>query len=121
LYKQVGFGDEELDPNATHMEHNSDADVAPQFDKYPDKYELVTWDYKAGHAVLFNGLVAHSSGGNSSLTQRRVAYSTRWIGEDTVFKVKPGYQGPTLFPDEDEGIKEGEPLTSRRFPLVWEA
>ena len=121
LYKQVGFGDEALDPNATHKEHNLDADLAPQFEKFPDKYELVTWDFKAGDAVIFNGLVAHSSGGNSSLTQRRVAYSTRWIGEDTVFKVKPGYQDPNLFPDEDEGIKEGEPLTSRRFPLVWQA
>jgi len=121
LYKQVDFGDETLDPNATHVEHSSDAEVAPQFDKYPDKYELVTWDFKAGDAVLFNTRVVHSSGGNSSLNQRRVAYSSRWIGEDTVFKIKPGYQDPNLFPDEDEGINEGEALNSRRFPLVWEA
>ena len=121
LYRQVDFGEETLDPNAIRINHGSDTEMAPQFDKYPDRYELVTWNFKAGDSVLFNPRVVHSSGGNVSRTQRRVAYSSRWIGEDAVFKVRPGYQDPVLCPDEDEGINEGEPLSSRRFPVVWRA
>lgn len=121
MYKQTDFGDAPLDPDKIQIEHDSNAEVIPQFDKYPEKYELITWNFSAGDAVLFNAHVVHSSGGNTSLTQRRVAYSSRWIGEDTVFKVRPGFQDPALFPDKDENISEGESLDSRRFPLVWQA
>jgi ectoine hydroxylase-related dioxygenase (phytanoyl-CoA dioxygenase family) len=91
----------------------------PAFHEAPDKYEILSWDYRAGDAVLFNARIMHSSGGNSSTDIERIAYSTRWIGEDARFKAKPGWQDPLLLPDGDEPHKDGQPLESRKFPEAW--
>jgi ectoine hydroxylase-related dioxygenase (phytanoyl-CoA dioxygenase family) len=117
LYAQKPFGD---------VGSQGDGDFSaqglpepPAFHEAPDKYEILSWDYRAGDAVLFNARIMHSSGGNSSTDIERIAYSTRWIGEDARFKAKPGWQDPLLLPDGDEPHKDGQPLESRKFPEAW--
>lgn len=121
LYRQSNFGDGDDDLEATQQDHKSHdvtAEKPPQFHEI-FKEDIVSWAFEPGDAALFNARTVHSSGGNRSTTNRRVAYSSRWIGEDTTFRIKPGYQDEALFPDKDESISEGAPLTSRRFPVVW--
>ena len=49
---------------------------------------------------------------------RRVACSTRWIGDDAVFEPKRGFQDPVTYPVEgfpiDERLSRGS-----KFPLLW--
>jgi len=119
LYAQIPFGDQ--DP-ARHTNFAAeDRPSPPDFHTAPDRYEILSWDYNAGDAVLFNTRIMHSSGGNSSKDVNRIAYSTRWIGDDVRFAVKPGWQDPLLFPDSDERTRDGDPLVSRKFPVAWTA
>ena len=111
LYAQVAFGTNET-------EGDPSLPPPPQFEQHPDEYDIVSWDYEPGDAVIFSARVVHSSGGNRSTDQPRIAYSSRWFGDDALFAVRPGYQDPTLFPDDDEHLTPGAPLRSRRFPLV---
>lgn len=119
LYAQIPFGDGgTANRDAFAAE---DRPVPPDFHLEPDKYEILAWDYRAGDAVLFNARIMHSSGGNSSTDVNRIAYSTRWVGDDACFQAKPGWQDPLLLPFEDEDLKDGDPLVSRKFPLAWSA
>jgi len=119
LYAHIPFGGE--DPVRHTNFAAKDAPEAPAFHAEPGRYEILSWDYKAGDAVLFNTRIMHSSGGNSSTDVNRIAYSTRWIGDDVTFAVKPGWQDPLLFPESDERTRDGDPLVSRKFPVAWSA
>lgn len=117
LYAQIPFGGE--DPARHTNFAAADRPPPPDFHTEPDRYEILSWDYHAGDAVLFNARIMHSSGGNSSRDVNRIAYSTRWIGDDVRFAVKPGWQDPLLFPDSDERTRDGDLLASRKFPVAW--
>ena len=119
LYAQKPFGDG--DPAAQTDFSAGDLPEPPAFHKEPERYEILSWDYRAGDAVLFNARIMHSSGGNTSQDVNRIAYSTRWIGDDAKFVAKPGWQDPLLLPDSDEPHEDGQPLDSRKFPEAWSA
>ena len=111
-YLPTPFGDEK------DVSISADYEPNPPYHDLRDQYRIVSWDIRAGDAILFNARIMHSSRGNHSKTQRRVAYSTRWIGDDMVFKSRPGYQDPVTIPDEH--LADGEPLAhSKKFPLLW--
>ncbi len=114
FYAPTKFGNEDDESFATA---EPDKVPMPRFHEQRDKYPLVSWDIKAGDALLFNARIVHASGGNRSPSQRRIAYSTRWIGDDMVWRLKPGFQDPALFPEEK--LQDGDRLIDRRFPLVW--
>jgi ectoine hydroxylase-related dioxygenase (phytanoyl-CoA dioxygenase family) len=112
-YEPVPFADDELITESPPPEA-----LPPSYEQERDRWRIVSWDIKAGDAILFNGRIMHSSRGNHSLTQRRVAYSTRWIGPDMVFRKRPGFQDPVTLPPP--GLLYGEPLARNpRFPLLW--
>ena len=80
---------------------------------------MIEFGYEAGDAVLFHTRLVHSSGGNSSPDQRRVAYSMRYVGDDATLMLRRGiFQDPALLPDPDEPFAVGAPMDSRRWPLV---
>jgi ectoine hydroxylase-related dioxygenase (phytanoyl-CoA dioxygenase family) len=92
---------------------------APAFHENPDVHGVVQFSYEPGDAVMFHSRVVHSSGGNNSPDQRRVAYSTRFIGDDVRFMLRKGvFQDPALLPEDDEPFGVGAPLRSRRWPVV---
>lgn len=113
--KPFGGGDSKVDFSAGNLPE------PPAFHKDPGRYEVLSWDYQAGDAVIFNARIMHSSGGNASHDLTRIAYSTRWIGDDVRFVAKPGWQDPLLLPDGDEPHEDGAPLASRKFPEAWSA
>jgi ectoine hydroxylase-related dioxygenase (phytanoyl-CoA dioxygenase family) len=90
----------------------------PQYHQQREVYDIASWDIRVGDALLFNTRIMHSSRGNHSKTHRRVAYSTRWLGDDAVFEPKRGFQDPVTYPEA--GFPVGEKLSrSSKFPLVW--
>ena len=105
--------------DSSHMFHEHQA---PAFHEDPERHDIVEFSYAAGDAVLFSTRIVHSSGGNRSLTDRRVAYSVRFTGDDATLMLRQGvFQDPALLPDDDQAFEVGAPLTSRRYPLVYSA
>ncbi len=94
----------------------------PAFHDDPVAHDVVEFSYNAGDAVIFNTRVVHSSGGNRSADQRRLAYSVRFIGDDARMMLREGvFQDPALLPDPDEHFAVGAPMVSRRWPRVYPA
>jgi ectoine hydroxylase-related dioxygenase (phytanoyl-CoA dioxygenase family) len=89
----------------------------PPFDpaKEPE-HRIVTFDLDAGDAVAFHFLTVHGAPGTAASTQRRRAFSSRWLGDDMVFALRPWLHSP---PFDAHGLREGRPLDDPRFPLVF--
>jgi len=108
----------EFYPFRLHGE-NGDAAV-PEYHKLRDRYDILSWAVEPGDALLFDARIMHTSRGNHSKTRRRVAYSTRWIGENARHARWAGFQDPITEPGP--GVALGDPLAkSGRFPLLWKA
>ena len=69
-----------------------------------------------GDAVAFTYWTVHGAPANAS-TERRRAFSIRFVGEDAVYAEKGAHSPP--FPDL--GLEAGEPLAGDDFPLLWSA
>lgn len=92
----------------------------PAFHEDPERHGVVEFSYDPGDAVMFTTRVVHSSGGNRSPENRRLAYSARFFGPDARHTLRRGvFQDPALLPDADEPFEVGAPMRSRRWPLVY--
>jgi ectoine hydroxylase-related dioxygenase (phytanoyl-CoA dioxygenase family) len=102
LEEKTGFDDKSLLPS-------------PDFDACRDSLDIVSWDMRAGDAIVFDGMTLHGSGENTTDTRRR-AYSVRFGGDGAVYLPK----GPASFPKfRDRAVRPGDALGSDTFPLLW--
>lgn len=99
----------------------SDQEDIPDFDTERDRHEIISFDMKAGDALIFNTRIVHSSRGNLHKTRRRVALSTRWLGDDAIWDPRPGTD--PIVTQEHVSIQPGErtALDDHCFPLVYPA
>ena len=89
----------------------------PDIDANRAAYDIVGFDVEAGDAIIFSAWTLHGSPGNASRTKRRVALSTRWLGDDAIWAPHPGAD-PTVT-QADVNIQPGSaPADNDRFPLV---
>jgi ectoine hydroxylase-related dioxygenase (phytanoyl-CoA dioxygenase family) len=93
---------------------NPELDDVPDIDAHRDQYDLVNWDMEPGDVLLFHPLVVHGSSGNASMTRRRRALATRWLGDDVVYRdlrytmpLPPGH-----------GLRDGDRFGGACFPQV---
>jgi len=105
-----------VSPDYTPFLLASDLEDPPDIDAHRDDYDLVNWDMQPGDVLIFHPLTVHGSSGNSSLTQRRRALATRWLGDDAVYTPKP-HTAP--LPPE-HGLLPGEPFHGAWFPCIVE-
>ncbi len=89
---------------------------APDVEAERDAYEILGWEMAPGDCLFFHALTLHGAAGNASLTRRRRAYATRWLGEDASYATRPGRVSP---PIEGHGLKAGDPMACELFPVVW--
>ena len=95
-------------------------EVCPDFSASPDKYDIVSFDMKAGDALIFDASTCHASGGNRSKTQRRIALSTRWLGEDAIWDPRKGVDDAIFNICDVSQLKPGAPPDDDQvFPVVW--
>lgn len=79
-------------------------------------YEIVSFDVAPGDAVFFSAWIIHGARGNAG-DRRRVALSTRWLGDDAVWHPHPGCD--PIVTDADTTDEPGERLADDvRFPVV---
>ncbi|MCW5770685.1 MAG: phytanoyl-CoA dioxygenase family protein [Rhodospirillaceae bacterium] len=79
---------------------------------------FLTWDMRAGDCLVFSALTVHGSGGNTAMTHRRAALSTRWLGDDATWDPRPATATYYYEPD-GAGLEPGDPVGGRCFPVRW--
>jgi len=79
---------------------------------------FLTWDMQAGDCLVFSALTVHGSGGNTAMTHRRAALSTRWLGDDAVWDPRPA-TATYYYEPEGVGLAPGEKVGGRHFPELW--
>ena len=80
--------------------------------------QLTFRDMQAGDCLVFSALTVHGSGGNTAMTHRRAALSTRWLGDDAVWDPRPATAKYYYEPD-GPGLNPGERVGGRFFPELW--
>ena len=88
----------------------------PDFDAERANYQILSWEMQPGDAICFHGLTVHGAPGNLSPINRRRAWATRWLGDDTRFAARAGEISPNL---TGHGLKPGDPMPCEMFPQVW--
>ena len=106
-FKAVSF-----DPSQTYEE---DLPPVPDIDAERDRHTLIRYELEPGDCTVHHGLLLHAAPGNTSPTQRRRAYLTRWGGDDATYNPRPNLQRML----RDPGIPSGAPLDCDLFPVVW--
>jgi ectoine hydroxylase-related dioxygenase (phytanoyl-CoA dioxygenase family) len=94
----------------------------PDFETRRDDPDLtfLWWEMEPGDALVIHPRTLHYSCGNHSKTQRRVALTTRWYGDDIVWDPRPECEaGPPEAPfmEQTPGTRPGPPA----YPIVWRA
>jgi ectoine hydroxylase-related dioxygenase (phytanoyl-CoA dioxygenase family) len=87
----------------------------PDIDADRTSYRILRWALEPGDAVMFDFRTLHAAAGNSQTTRRR-GFSTRWVGDDVRYAVRPGETSP---PYHDIGLADGDKLPDDLFPIVW--
>ena len=80
-------------------------------------YEIIGFDVEPGDAVFFSAWIIHGSPANAG-RERRVALSTRWLGDDATWYPHPGCD-PTVTQDDTSAVPGAYPADDARFPLVY--
>lgn len=85
----------------------------PDIEAKRDDYDIVGFDVEPGDALIFSAWMLHGAPGNQSLTQDRVALSTRWLGDDVLWDPREGVD-PTVNP-EHVALQPGAPVRDNAF------
>lgn len=89
----------------------------PEVEATRSEYDIIGFDVEPGDAIVFSSWIVHSARGNNGNT-RRVAMSTRWLGDNTTWHPHPGCD-PTVT-QSDTTVKPGDYLDDdERFPIGW--
>ena len=95
----------------------SQGEQCPDIDAARDRYDIVGFDVEPGDALVFSAWTLHGAPGNAG-ANRRVALSTRWLGDDATWSPHPGCD-PTV-KQRDVSILPGDyPADDDRFPEAW--
>ncbi|MFM6853810.1 MAG: phytanoyl-CoA dioxygenase family protein [Sphingopyxis sp.] len=121
LYKPVMPEGTEGDASVQFAAQENDLPEIPDFERERAKHRIISFKMKAGDALIFNTRIVHSSRGNESKTVRRVALSTRWLGDDAKWKPRAG--ADPIVTQDHVSIQPGDLVSgdSARFPLVHPA
>jgi ectoine hydroxylase-related dioxygenase (phytanoyl-CoA dioxygenase family) len=107
-----------LGPQLNWVDEN-EAEPIPDFDAQPEQYEQLSFELKAGDALIFSPMIVHGAGANQSGSTPRVAFATRWLGDDAAWDPRPGTD-PIVGP-QDVDLASGDLARDpSRFPLVWQ-
>jgi ectoine hydroxylase-related dioxygenase (phytanoyl-CoA dioxygenase family) len=119
-FRQQDFG--ELNPdnekNVNNVIFNSEWEIIPDIDKERDKYNVTSWDMKAGDCVAFNARIIHGGGGNLLPDKDLKVFNTQWLGED----VRVCFKESGMDPDHSKKMKEagkasGDKLGNDLYPV----
>jgi ectoine hydroxylase-related dioxygenase (phytanoyl-CoA dioxygenase family) len=93
-------------------------DTVPDIDAHRERYEILSWELALGDCIVFHMRTLHGAPTTVGLTSRRRGFSTRWLGDDARFAVRPWKTSP---PYREVDLAPGEPMVHNAFPVIWSA
>ena len=115
-YRPELFNDRKSHPNAWALE--AEGEPVPNIETERDAYDIIGFDVAAGDVIVFSAWVLHGAPGNNSDSRRRVAFSTRWLGDNAIWQPKPG--ADPIVGQDDVSLSAGDyPEDDDNFPLFW--
>ena len=93
-------------------------EMIPDIDTHRDDYDLLSWDLEAGDCIVFHMRTIHGAPATAGLKSRRRGFSTRWLGDDARFAVRPWKTSP---PYREVNLRPGDAMDHPSFPVVWPA
>jgi ectoine hydroxylase-related dioxygenase (phytanoyl-CoA dioxygenase family) len=102
--------------NKTPLYDGAAFEPLPDIDANRDAYRIAGWALEPGDAVAFSFRTVHGAPANRSADLRRRAFSSRWVGDDATFAVRPGMTSP---PFDGVMLQHGDPMDAPEFPLIW--
>ncbi|WP_443749960.1 phytanoyl-CoA dioxygenase family protein [Asticcacaulis solisilvae] len=81
-----------------------------------ERMDSLSFDLRAGDAVVHQARVVHGSFANTAGRHTRRAYVTRWLGDDAVYHWR-GFDMPVPVA---VAFEEGQPFDHGLFPLLYE-
>ena len=81
------------------------------------EYDIIGFDVQPGDALFFSAWTMHGSPGNAG-NNRRVAFATRWFGEDTTWFPHPDCY-PVVTQKNTTAVPGEYPADDDRFPLAF--
>ena len=87
----------------------------PDIDTMRDQLEIVQFDLQPGDCTVHHALTLHGAPGNHTATRRR-AHTSRWAGDDVVFRPRDGLQEMPDYPPE---LQNGDSLDSELWPVIY--
>jgi len=96
----------------------NEGDTLPDIEAERDEHDIIGFDVAAGDALVFSAWSVHGSPGNAG-DHRRVALSTRWLGDDTVWDPRPSAD-PAVTQADTVAVPGTYPSDDDRFPIGWE-
>jgi ectoine hydroxylase-related dioxygenase (phytanoyl-CoA dioxygenase family) len=88
----------------------------PDFDAERGRHEFLSWYMEPGDVIAFHAMTVHGAPGNRSLSTRRRAWATRWLGDDARYADRIGTVSP---PITGHGLKAGDAFGGPLFPRAW--
>jgi ectoine hydroxylase-related dioxygenase (phytanoyl-CoA dioxygenase family) len=99
----------------TALNDNESWEVLPDIEANREAYEILGWQTEPGDVVAFHFRTVHGAPANRSSSERRRAFSSRWVGDDATFADRHGNVSP---PFPDCKLSHGERLSGPEFPIV---
>lgn len=103
--------------DGSDLYEKDDRDEMPDIDGNRENYNILSWALEPGDAVAFDFRVIHGAAANTGQSNRRRAFSARWVGDDALFVDRKGKGSP---PFDHLTLKTGDPLDGADFPVVYQ-
>lgn len=106
------------------VNHSNYADGAEGFESVPDidsereRRRILSWALQPGDCLVFHMRTLHGAPATTGIRTRRRGFSTRWLGDDARFAVRPWKTSP---PYREVDLEPGDPMDHPSFPVIWPA
>ena len=90
----------------------------PDIEGHPEEYDILTYPSNPGDVIVHHSNLIHGSGPNYRGDVTRRAVSFRYAGDDVRYRF---HRSAPPQPHHHYDLKDGDPIDSDQFPVVWRA
>ena len=107
----------EFSSSTTTIGGASALEPVPDVDAEPERFPVTTWSLQAGDAVAIDSRMLHSTGIREVADRPFRRLSTRYAHPDTRY-LDLGEQAAVFWSKLPHGLRTGDPVASKVFPLI---
>ena len=106
-FRPASFGD--------NNQYTENIPEVPDIEGQRKNYEMAQFNLVPGDCTVHHGLTVHAAPGNKATTTRRRAHTSRWAGDDVIYRPREGLQEMPPMPPE---LVAGDPIDSELWPRI---